>query len=654
MTTTVWLDIETRSQSDLVANGLMRYAQHESTQLICMSWAVDDEPVQCWFPEDGPMPERLRGLLGDDSVILYAHNADFERLLFDYVICNDFGLPAIRLTRWRCSSARAMAHGLPGSLMDLCKALDLPIKKMPEGTRLINTYCVPGHRTDWKEGDKSLMADYCDTDVATMRQACSVLRELEDYEWEQYHTVARINDYGVPVDIEFAKAALEYANEIREDVSAQMDKLTEGRIRKATERKQRDLWLRERLTPEQLELITVVKNDQPKIKFDEYHRNLLGSLPDLMPEVYRYIELVAQAGGSTISKYKSMVNHHVDGRVHGSLVWSGAGATGRLSSRTLQLQNMRNDAFDEPEPLIEQIISGVAVDSPADTLGRLIRSAIGFGTGVTYSDYAQIEARVLPWLSADADAEFVLDVFRQKRDIYTENAVKMFGLPDATAVTKDLRQAAKVAVLACGFGGAKNALKAMAKMYGMNFTDDKAQDIVYKWRDANPWATRLWKGLNDACRDAVSTPLKVTAYGRLKFMFDGRDWLWMKLPSGRCLAYFKPKFELVTLPWGDESYEVTCLWGAGKPKAGESWPRRNLSPVVLTENATQAAAADIMREAIVRAHKQGIKVLFSVHDELVVEGNCVDEVHACMVTPLTWADGLPIDAETKFSLRYGK
>lgn len=650
----IWLDIETRSQCDLKREGLYRYAQHSTTGLICASYAFDDLPVQTWFPEDGPIPQDLRDALADPSVLVYAHNAAFERLLFDFVVCNDYQLPPIALNRWRCSAARAMAHGLPAALADLCRALNIPTQKMPEGTRLISQYSAPGHQTQWANDDKRIMQEYCETDVAVMRQACSVLRELEPYEWEQYHTVERFNDRGVPVDIPFAQNALDYADDIREDVCRQLHKLTNGKVSKATERKNRDDWLRDNLPAELVELITVESAGAIKIKFDEPTRKTLAQAEGLPAQVAQFIDLVEQAGGSTIAKYSAMVNTHVDGRVHGALVWSGAGATGRLSSKNLQLQNFRRDAFDDPQPYIDQINSFLHVDAPADCLGRLIRAAITHPSGVTFSDFAQIEARVLPWLAVDDSAESVLDIFREGRDLYTENAVKMFRLSGADKVDKNMRQAAKVAVLACGFGGGKNALGSMARAYGMKLSEEQAADIVGLWRSANPWASGLWYGLKDAAHDAVRYPGEVFSHGRISFMFDGADWLWMRLPSGRCLAYFSPRFEEVKMPWGDLGLEITCLWGSNKPKSGQPWPRRTLNHLILSENATQATAADLMRETMVRADKAGLPVLFSVHDELVVQGDCVDQLQDVMTYCPAWAVGLPLNAETKFAWRYGK
>lgn len=307
--------------------------------------------------------------------------------------------------------------------------------------------------------------------------------------------------------------------------------------------------------------------------------------------------------------------------------------------------------FKTPDTLIDAIKSGAGVDKPADALGKLIRSAIYSERGLTYSDYSQIEARVLPWLSADSRAEGVLDIFREGRDLYTESARWMFKV---NKVSTDMRQAAKQGCLACGFGGGARAVQAMAKNYGLRYSKEEGEDIKTAWRNANPWATPFWYGLKEAAQDAFSHPGLTTSAGRLRFQSDGRDYLWMMLPSGRCLAYVQPRFELVDYPWGDQGWEITCLWGSGKPKAGEKWPRRVLNHLILSENATQGTAADIMRETIVRAHNAGLDILFSVHDELVVEGHCHDKLHDIMITAPSWSTGLPIDAETQESYRYGK
>ena len=652
----LWLDIETRSQTDLVKSGLMNYATCPSTQLICISYAFGEGDVVTWFAEDkAPFPPEVIDHFNSGGVCV-AHNAQFERYLFEFVIANDYRFKPPSLTQWQCSSARAMAHGLPGALSNIGKALALPLQKQSEGARLIRDYCAPNFLIEWKEGDRQLMQDYCEMDVKSMRQFCGCLRQLEPAEWEQYHVTERMNDRGVPIHVEFAQAALEYSAQVKGDVDGQIRAHTNGQVKSARARKARDEWLLPLLTPSEIKLITVKKEGKDKISMDKEHQNYLLTSINLNTKARKLVELIQDAGGAAVAKYKAMINYHNGGRVYGAMVWNGAGGTGRYSSRALQLQNFRNNVFDDPEPYIKKVLNHEPLETPAASLARLCRSAITCPSGLTYSDYSQIEARVLPWLAGegDAEAESVLDIFRNGRDIYSENAVRMFKLDSIEQVTKELRSSAKVAVLALGFGGGYNALINMSKAYGMALTEEEARTLVELWRASNPWASHLWYGLQNAAHKAIKTPNTQFTHGRISYYYDGADWLWAMLPSGRCIAYCQPRFEMVDYPWGDSGVELTALWGSGKPKAGEKWPRRTLSITALSNNVTQATAADVMRETIVRVDKAGLHSLFSVHDEIIVEGNCFDELHEIMETPPNWADRLPIAADTQYAKRYGK
>ncbi len=93
----LWLDFETRSACDLKAAGVYNYAQDPSTDVLCMSWAFDDDDVKTWRPfihdEHGhvkkmPFPEQVKDYKG----LIYAHNAAFERLIFWYVLQINFKL----------------------------------------------------------------------------------------------------------------------------------------------------------------------------------------------------------------------------------------------------------------------------------------------------------------------------------------------------------------------------------------------------------------------------------------------------------------------------------------------------------------------------------------------------------------------------------
>lgn len=639
----LWGDFETLSYCNLTEKGLQHYVEDTTTEVLCYSYAFNDEEPQCWYPEDGqPFPQRIIDHINDGGQT-YHHNAQFDLQIWNYVLAADFPeAPALPLSQVRCSMTRAMAHGLPASLALLCRAIGLPIQKQTEGQRLIYQYCCRG-RQPWVAGDKQLMTEYCNTDVETMRMACSVLRELSDDEWGEYHNNHRINEFGIPVDVPFATAALGYAVEVKADVDAQICELTAGEVKSARQRSTRDAWVFPRITEEQKELLAVQKGDKVTYSFDEEHRNNLLAAVDLDPDVADLLELINDAGGSSTTKYKAMVNQNVDGRVNYSLVWHGA-ATGRWTSKGLQVHNMVRKAFDEPESLIQDILEGYEVPTPAKTLSRLLRASITAGSlGVTFGDWSAIEGRVAPWLSEEPEAQDVLDVFRRDEDIYIHTATGM-GLDD--------RQAGKVASLSMQFAGGAGALMRMAKNYGVAYTEDEAEELKVLWREANPWAVRFWTGLKTAAVSACFSPGESFTCGKLTFYYDGGDWLWMRRPSGNYHAYFQPKIELVDYPWGEQGYEPTVLAGSSLPKAGAKWPRRTLTPGILIENATQGAAADLMRDCVMQA--KDLPVILHCHDELVVEGDYVNEVQTLMDSCPDWAAGLPLKTEVKFARRYGK
>jgi DNA polymerase len=500
------------------------------------------------------------------------------------------------------------------------------------------------------------MAEYCATDVEVMRSFCSVLHEIPANEWHEYHIVEQINDSGVPLDIPFAEAAVDYANDVKADVNGQIIQLTDGAVRSAKARKTRDEWLTPLLTEDEYKLLHTLdkKTGKSKRSFDKKARAKLLLSPDLDRKARRFTQLVEDAGGSTIAKYTTMANKHVDGVIHGAMTWNGAGQTGRLSSKDLQVNNMRRDVMDNAEELIEDVIEGYEIDEPADTLGRLARAAITHTKGVDFSDYAQIEARILPWLIKSKAGDKALNVFREGRDLYKVNAMMMFGINSEDAVEDDTRQAAKVTSLACQFGGAQGAVAAMAENYGMRYTEEQRRDIVERWRQANPHVVKFWYEVSDAAKNAVRNPQIPYSVGRLVYFYDGADWLMCKLPCGRLIKYYQPRFEHCPLPWDEDAIQLTALWGSGKPKVEEKWPRRALSHLVLVENAVQGVGASLMRGAIVRVHEAGIRIILSCHDELVTIGGQPKKLQALMKQEPTWAKGLPIDADIKSRKRYGK
>jgi len=649
------IDFETYSKVDLWLCGAHAYATDPSTGIYCMAYACGDAEPEIWLPGD-PFPDDLAEHI-EAGGELRAWNAQFERLLWWYVLSPDFDAPEPALEQFYCTAARARAHGLPGGLGDAARALDLPQTKQAEGKRLIKTYSAQGVPwADIPEDDRKLWVEYCLQDVVVERAIGSVLRELDDIEREEYWANERVNDRGVPVDVPLAEAALEYAEEVVGDVDSQIAALTGGVVQSARSRKERDAWLLPQLDEAQLAAITVYKGGVKKISLDQHHRDALRDV-DSTPgtPVERWLGLMDEAGGSTISKYKAMAHGAVDGRVQGTLLWNGAGQTGRFSSRRIQLHNLRRDSFDDPEPLIADLLEGYELPEVTTTLARLVRSAIYQPDGgLAWCDWSAIEGRVCPWLSASDDGEQKLDLFRDGQDVYVHTAASTFDVP-VDDVTKDQRQLGKVQELSLQFLGGVGALQAMARGYGMEIEEARAEFLRDRWRAANPWAQRFGRELETAMFRAVLYPGEWQEAGRIAYASDGGDWLWCRLPSGRMLAYFQPRIESVETPWGEERDAVVTLWGARKPPAGEPWTRRAMHAGIMLENITQAVAADLLREALLACEDEGVDVVLHVHDEIITEGaENVNRLRQIMLQSPEWAEGLPLAAEGGSGLRYGK
>jgi DNA polymerase len=651
----LYLDLETRSECDLIFHGLRRYAEDASTEVICMAYAFDDGPINFWWGIED-FPQVVTDYFNSGGLIT-AHNAEFEKHLFEHVIAPQYGFTTPKLTQWRCSMAMGLANGFAGGLDALAAGLGLPYRKHSQGTRLIREYCASGHEKTFKQGDAELMKEYNISDVEIMRAAVKCLRPLSDDEWEEYHLNCKINERGLPIDTDFCNAALGYTREVADDANAQISKLTGGVMTKSTQRNSRNDWLLPKLTEPQMKLLEVYKKGEKKISFDADHRRYLLECEDLDLNARALLEYIDNAGSSALKKFAVAAHQHVNGRVHNTFLWNGAGRTGRFSGKGLQPHNIRRDVFgdNQAEALIQDILAGYEIDSPADTMARLLRAMISHPDGLYWCDWSSVEGRIAPWLSNGDAGEKKLELFKQGKDIYVVTAADMFHVAEAD-VDKEFRQSGKIAELSLQFGGSHNALIGMAKNYGVTFEEEDARDIVIRWRSANPWAQEIWDDYDRAIMDAVLNPGVPYEVGRVVYQSDGANFLWCKLPSERLLSYPKPKFEPYMTPWGEERIGAT-FQSHFKPAAGEPPIRIHARGALLFQNTVQAVAADCLREALLEADDAGLNIVGHVHDEIIGLGPVSDgdRLNKIMLERPWWADGLPLDTGgVSTGKRYGK
>ncbi len=700
-----FVDSETRSLADVTKVGGYTYAHNKTTDALVWGYAFDDEPGRMWSPSwawgntlrshaDSPAPSDLLEHAANGGYLI-AWNAFFDRWIWNAVMVPKYGWPKTQPEQWLCAQAQAEANNLPGQLGKAADCLGTPYQKDTQGKRLIRILSH-GTREGW-DSQRFETPDhmghfraYCLKDVLAMRDVWQVCRPLTQDEWAEYHASERINDRGVAVDTWFANAARQYAHAEFDDINGQLAELTEDPRLTLSAHLRKSKWLFEQLWPDE-ELQELVKRPErvegkPRYSCDRATRDAVLEMIS-QPEhgelfhvehsdrVIRFLELVEAGNSAAVRKFDAICNQAHMGRVHGSYSFNGAGQTGRFSSRGIQVHNIIRDPVEKGNPdraidAMEMVIGGATPDELRDEFGypisrllaRLIRPTFIAPPGkmMVWADYDQIEGRVLPWLAATPQAEAKLDIYRSGQDVYTLTAADIAGCsPDA--VTDIMRQSiGKVPELALGFGGSVGALSAMSRSYGVTLPEDQKKDIVYRWRNANPWAQIFWHELWEAAMSAYRNPGVWFAAGRVRYVFAStlmRGTLICELPDRRWLVY--PQFKHEPVEYEDpDTGRTWTRWRTTFVKGfGGGSGRVELWYGVLAENITQATAASMLRLALTRLDDI---VVLHTHDELVAEvierlTKATEQRIADEMTRLpVWAEGLPLTVSVESGPYYTK
>ena len=660
--TKLWVDFETRSRCDLRSRGVYNYAQDASTDVLCMSYAFDDEDVRTWLPGE-PFPQAVK----DHTGLVYAHNAAFERLIFWYVLQVDF-----KLEQFYCTAAQARANCAPGSLEDVGRFAGSSMKKDHRGGQLIRALSIPQGDGEFRQDAKLMqeMVDYCEQDVRAMRSIAQAQRPLSDEELADYHVNERINDRGVLLDRPLALAAVRYAEAELTEIQDIVAEVTHGEIKSVRSPKMKD-WVLARVGPQAVAVATVMKDGVEKLSIDKNVRaNLLvlaGENADEVPsEVAEVIQCADDLWASSVAKFQraAALADEEDFRVRGAFVFSGGSATGRASSFGLQVHNFPRKCAADPALVRQAMVRGHRIVPDhgrrvTDVLKGMLRPSLMASKGkrLVVADWAAIEARVTPWASNSTFGGHTLDIFAKGEDLYCHNAAATFHVPYAEIVAgheakdkkySDMRQIGKVQELACGFAGGVGAFASMGRIYGLMMSESDAKRMVDAWRRANKWAVPYWSGLEETYMRAMRNKNREFSVGRITYLFDGLH-LWYALPSGRVLCYPFARF--------DEEGSLTYAKASWKPAAdAKEWPRARLWRGLACENITQAVANDLLRYAL----RQLDDVVLHIHDEIVLEVPEADAEAAAerlvqiMCEPPPWASGLPLNAEVAIMERYGK
>ena len=634
---TLSIDLETFSSQLLAKTGVYRYAESPDFEILLFAYSVDGGPVQQIDLACGEkIPSEVLFALEDDKVTKWAFNANFERICLSRFL----GYPTgdyLEPDSWKCSMVWAAYMGLPLSLEGVGAVLGLEKQKLTEGKDLIKYFCQPcaptksnGQRTrnlPEHAADKWLaFKRYNIRDVETEMSIQARLSKypVPDSVWKEYHLDQEINDRGVGLDMELVRQAIQMDGRSRSELTQAMKELTS--LDNPNSVQQMKQWLADN----GLETDTLGKKAVAE---------LLKTAP---PELQKVLTLRQQLAKSSVKKYQVMETAVcADGRARGMFQFYGANRTGRWAGRIIQMQNLPQNHLEdlsEARGLVRcgdfEALEMLYEDVP-DTLSQLIRTAFVPQENRKFivADFSAIEARVIAWL---ADEKWRQDVFAEGKDIYCASASQMFGVPvEKHGVNGHLRQKGKIAELALGYGGSVGALKAMGALE-MGLSEDELPSLVSAWRQANPKIVQFWWAVDRAVMDAVTRKTTTKTHG---IIFSARNgMLFITLPSGRSLAYVKPKI-------GENRFGGDCITyeGIGGTK---KWERIDSYGPKFVENIVQATSRDILCYAMKTL--RCCSIVMHIHDEVVIEADrrmSLQAVCEQMGRTPPWAKGLRLRAD---------
>ena len=645
----ITIDIETKSDKDISKCGIYAYTDTPYFDILLFAYSIDGQPVQVVDTANGEeIPENVLAALVDENVIKRAFNVNFERVCLSkylrknypqyfqsYSIDEDTVGDFLNPESWHCSMIHARTLGLPSSLAEVGKVLGIEQQKMTEGKALIKFFCVPYDTIDGVPQFHS-PTDYPDKwEIFKAYNKRDVEAELEidrrlsrfpvpDFLWKEFYLDQEINDRGILVDMQLADKAIGLDAEAKEELTAEMKRLTG--VENPNSIYQLLDWL-----------------ETQGYKSDSLGKTQVQELIKTAKEpVKSVLQMRLQLSKSSVKKYTAMKNTACsDNRARGMFSFYGASRTGRWAGRNVQLQNLPQNHLPDLSEARELVKYGsfediqMLYDDVPDTLSQLIRTAFIPRQGMKFivADFSAIEARVIAWLAGE---EWRMKAFANGEDIYCASASKMFGVPVVKhGENGHLRQKGKISELACGFGGSVGAMKAMGAD-SLGLSDTELKQIVTDWREASPHITEFWWAVDRAVKKAVKEKTATKTHGLL-FSYEA-GFLFIRLPSGRRLAYAKPY--IGKNKFGGESVTYMGI------NAQKKWDRLESYGPKFVENCVQGIARDLLMYSMQTLSQYFI--VGHIHDEMIIEcpkDTKLDEICQQMARTPDWAKGLLLRAD---------
>jgi DNA polymerase len=656
------IDFETYSEIDVKKAGSWRYAMDPSTEILILCWTADEGKTVHKWVEGDPPPVELFTYIARGWVIR-AFNSEFDRAIWNHVAVPSLGWDEVPFESWCDTGALCRIHALPGALDKCAKALKLAKQKDTSGTRLINKFSKPRKPTKKDKSTRNRMADfpdearkfasYCADDVIVECQIFAALprpefRSGEDRTWRM---TCKMNEEGINLDVDAFQAIRSMLSWWREKRTEQLRELTGGALQTDGQRDKAMEWLETRGV--QLEGYT--KDDIAAALTNE----------DIDPDAREFLIIRQELSQVSTKKFDAMNHVAWNGKSHNNMVYHRA-TTGRNGGAGLQLHNFPRDSLSKSLNILDDCIEYIKTGNyeaaltiyggtPFDIAKQLLRAMIVPPDGEVFycADFSSVENIVTVWLCQDPVG---LDVFENGVDQYRAFAAKQFNI-GIDEVTDVIRTESKATILGAMFGAGWKTIHATNQQKGIPMTVAQAKQNVKEFRQQYKVTAQSWYDLKDTIIKAVDKPGKTMEYKGLRFQV-AHGYLWIRLHSGRFLAYYAPKNEWVKAPWGEDIYTTTIM----AENARSQWVRQNMTPSKIIENIVQATARDLLMFSQETLYEAMFRVLLNVHDEVLSSQRPdfmpLDKFVELMVIQPDWTNALPrrlpLKAEGYLAYRYRK
>ncbi len=654
----IHLDFETRSEVG-IAVGAWKYSIHPSTKILCMAYGVNKEPVLVLpHNEVDIMGDLFKDNIANPNCLFVAHYAGFEYYIWHNILVKKFGAPPIPPRQWRCTAVKAASYALPRSLAGVGVALGLQVTKDMEGKKVMLQMCKPRKALKHEREEDELMGgnppvrwheteeqfqklySYCGDDVEVERLVDDELPDLDDYEQEVWFEDQVINRRGIRIDIEAVDSALNLIKQYVVRSNKKIEVITGGELSKVTSPLNVLRWAKEQ---------GVFLPDFTKETVKEVLKN--GGIPEHVKQV---LEIRKQLGKTSTAKYKALKEGmDVEGILREILVYWGA-TTGRWTGKQFQPHNLPRgnvkdikgciDLMKENDLEMFEFIYPEVMEAVSSCIRGMVIPREG--KDFIVSDYAAIETRFLFWYANEYKG---LERYTRKQDLYLDMAMRIF---EKTVINAEEKYIGKQGILLCGYGGGgkrrpdgtDSKFMETCKKHGVSITDDLSERAVDTYRDTYPAVVNSWYVTERKAIEAVFTKQPIRCLKVVWSYNQQMDFLFCILPSGRKLAYYKPRILAGKLSYmrnENFAYVRRTTWGG-----------------VLVQNIMEGVCRDILVNGLMTARDQGYPNAFHVHDELVSEVDIgfgsVEEFNKIITKPPEWAQGVPIVAHGWRGDRYEK